>query len=613
MLSSYYLSYDTSESNQSSYLFYNVSLTEKNTWLEIPEPDVPISDKSSSSLVKILKEQNASNDKIQEDESLSKRITFTKSKIKHFNLKPQVKSSSLMSSPEINNQIQRNKIPFIEFQSYDIQQIKLRKEITNEEIEANEKLVKEYELNKIKKEEKERNEKEASKRKCIQQFNKAKKKEFDSSKFTFDSYGKVIQMKPINYETLFENNTEFIQSKPNVKHPPNVTCDNTNVIKENETPKEEKVIKNVEFFSIENNDYEYLPKKSILKKSKFKIPPGGNNFDIINPEVGVRIIDENNRKKEGSKNFNLKYNKTSIYDYSHLVNESIQYNDNMVKRGFISEQQVISENINNIHLNMNINTNTTDTQSQPYYGYKDNIISSNNPLVQNATKQIPLPHITTVNHEINSISPSYISTQSNPLINYTSLTHNDISNNNNNGNINIITTHMISSRNKIYRGNSNENQLHIKNMTSFKEFQRSIEIYQNDSSINIKQYHNYRDIHNKKRSHILYKRNASDFGEMFKHTFKTINVFQKDNKYNDVDGFNSKLIQNETRQNINNVPLRNVQLFKRLPKGNKIKELGLNIVNVKMPRERKFNLNQYNDITQQKYAMIHKRKTSMGL
>ena len=519
-----------------------------------------------------------------------------------------------MSSPEINNQNKRNKIPFIEFQSYDIQHIKLRKEITNEEIEANEKLVKEYELSKIKKEEKERNEKEASKRKRIQQFNKAKKKEFDGSKFTFDSYGKVIQMKQINYETLFENNTEFIQSKPNVKHPPSVICNNTKMIKENEIPKEEKVIKNEDFFSIENNDYEYLPKKSNFKKSKFKIPPGGNNFDIINPEVGVRIIDEDNKKKEGSKDFNLKYNKTSIYDYSQLVNESMQYNDNLVKRGFISEQQLMSENNNNIHLNINTNTNTTDTQSQLYYGYKYNIISSNNPLIQNATKQIPLPHITTVNHEINSISPSYISTQSNPLINYTSPTHNSNSNNNNNGNINIITTHMISSRNKIYRGNSNENQLHIKNMTSFKEFQKSIEIYQNDSSsINIKQYHNYRDIHNKKRSHMLYKRNASDFGEMFKHTFKTNNVFQTDNIYNDVDGFNSKLIKNETRQYINNVPLRNIQLFKRLPKGNKIKELGLNIVNVKMPRERKFNLNQYNDITQQKYAMIHKRKTSMGL
>ena len=112
---------------------------------------------------------------------------------------------------------------------------------------------------------------------------------------------------------------------------------------------------------------------------------------------------------------------------------------------------------------------------------------------------------------------------------------------------------------------------------------------------------------------MIFKRNASDFGEMFKQTFKTNNVFQKENIYNDVDGFNSKIIKNETRQYMHNIPIRNIQLFKRLPKGNKMKELGINIVNVKMPRERKINLNKYNDITQQKYAMIHKRKTSMGL
>ena len=152
MLFSYYLCYDTSESNQSPYLFYNVSLTETNTWFEIPEPNTPMYDRSSSSLVKTFKEQNASNDKIQEDESISKRTTFTKSKIKHFNLKHQVNIPSLMSPPEMNNQNKKHKVPFIEFQSYDIQHIKLRRDVTNEEIEENEKLVKEYELNKLNRE-----------------------------------------------------------------------------------------------------------------------------------------------------------------------------------------------------------------------------------------------------------------------------------------------------------------------------------------------------------------------------------------------------------------------------------------------------------------------------
>ena len=64
---------------------------------------------------------------------------------------------------------------------------------------------------------------------------------------------------------------------------------------------------------------------SLLEKSaneNEKILPSGSNFDIISPNVGV-IIKENQNVKEGSKEFNKYFNKYSVSDYDKMLNDYI--------------------------------------------------------------------------------------------------------------------------------------------------------------------------------------------------------------------------------------------------------------------------------------------------
>jgi hypothetical protein len=91
-------------------------------------------------------------------------------------------------------------------------------------------------------------------------------------------------------------------------------------------------------------------------------------------------------------------------------------------------------------------------------------------------------------------------------------------------------------------------------------------------------------------------------------------MFKNENMFHDIDEFNSSVIRDDASKYVinNRNNQNNLDVFNRLHKGNKIKELGVKIVNVKMPRERKFNLNQYSDI-EKKYSIIHRRKQSMGI
>ena len=609
-----------------SPLFYDTSITETNTWIEIPQPDAPMLDRSAGTLIKTSKDQtiivkgsvrpsiksiSSIKDNIPEVESLqeqklsqslSQSSIVTKSQLipspsslrqeikkeaKKENIKKEIKKPQIINNnPSPDDKTKKKKAALVEFPSYDIPNFKFTRD-QRMEPDENERLRKEFEMNNNKKIEMAKREIEAAKIKRIHQFNVATKKEFDGSRYTFDSSGKIIHMKRLNYESLFQNCNEFGKSKLAVKNPPSGVF-TQDIYKKDETTTEE-VIKNDVFSINDVEQFQFMQKKNRFKKTKNNIAPSGSNFDIIKPEVGVVVVGEDNRKKEGSKDFNIKYNKTSIYDYSRLLNESMIYNDNMVKRGVISEIIDQQHNLNsNLHEITPNNNDISNNEQQPYYGYKDNFTSSNNPLIQDSTKQVTFPQIVT-SHEMGIMQPSFISTQSNPLIAQTSIGSN--------------RSHHHLIKTKVYKGGTDEDTIHIKNYDSFKDFQKSLEMLPYEYSLSMKPYYNTKNL----------KRNASDMGDVFKYANKK-QMFKNENMFHDIDEFNSSVIRDDASKYVvnNRNNQNNLDVFNRLHKGNKIKELGVKIVNVKMPRERKFNLNQYSDI-EKKYSIIHRRKQSMGI
>ena len=109
------------------------------------------------------------------------------------------------------------------------------------------------------------------------------------------------------------------------------------------------------------------------KSSNEAIDISGNNFELVNPEVGVVITNENeNRKKEGGFDYLKKYNKPSMNDYSKL-----SYNSQN-SRNFSSYMSMNNNNSNN-----SIDDNIKDyDEQQPYVGYKEEFNDNNNPLLQ---------------------------------------------------------------------------------------------------------------------------------------------------------------------------------------------------------------------------------------
>ena len=106
-------------------------------------------------------------------------------------------------------------------------------------------------------------------------------------------------------------------------------------------------------------------------KNNTEIKISGNNFELVEPSVGVVISNENfNQKKDGGFDYLKKYNKPSMNEYSKL---SI----NSINNGNILSSYSINDNINNYK----------NKEEQNYIGFKQEF-DENNPLFQDVN-QIP--------------------------------------------------------------------------------------------------------------------------------------------------------------------------------------------------------------------------------
>ena len=219
-------------------------------------------------------------------------------------------------------------------------------------------------------------------------------KDFEPDKLTFDSNGQIIK-KRTNLEEIKKDfnkpklkiidfNSKSLETpikeRKSIKQ--KISINRIRSINRNKPIKAKEIKEEKEQIIFNPNDKKDIDVDRIYfrKSSNEAIDISGNNFELVNPEVGVVITNENeNIKKEGGFNYLKKYNKPSINDYSKL---SYNSQNSRIFSSYMPENNNYN-NSNNNSINDNINYNMKDyDDEQSYVGYKEEFSDNNNPLLQ---------------------------------------------------------------------------------------------------------------------------------------------------------------------------------------------------------------------------------------
>ena len=290
---------------------------------------------------------------------------------------------------------------YVEFPSYKIPDEKFKK---NEELpeviklrEERKELIKQKILESL--EEKKRI--EELKQKNNSKYEKLSKEEILLQKklkihnFTIDFKGEIVFVKKIPLENLMD---EFgiIQSKQiqinnqiDKKTSVNVSQNFNNENSEKETiNSKEKDIEIIYNNNITNSSINYNTNNPIQKKfisahnkiksilpfrninlNKQREQPSGSNFEIFNPEVGVKIT-EDQKIKNGGNNYLKKFNKYSIIDFNNTLRETNDFMRSMNKTiNLIGVNH--KNNLTNDFTNIN-NTNNILNKTNVNFHQKEN-------------------------------------------------------------------------------------------------------------------------------------------------------------------------------------------------------------------------------------------------
>ena len=438
-----YINYMKTNYNEDIYFWKNPKPVE-GKWMEIAEPDIgeydrfegafarikevsPKTKKPTISRIKegfeneinsvdinegktleeIEKEKNNKNKRVQVRKKLSnfennENKTNTMNNINNninTNIKEEEKSTNKQDKMPKINKINKKMIMF-NFPTADIPDID--REFKHEEYDPPDvnKLRKEVE-EEIKKREKEKKiridaAKIIKKKEDNEKINK-KVKLLDSNKYTFDPEGKIISFKHYRIDNLtrdfafIKNGIKEMDIKAaNKKKKGAVIISEKNENDESEKINEE-VIKNPMMEEEERKEKSQAEKTN---EKKEKIIPSGSNFQIILPNIGV-VIKENQNIKEGGREFNKFFNKYSINDYDKILKEYVPLQNKSKIRNKMellginttnniktkTSESADSTKINNSQNNLN-NVNKTFN-----YNY-ETINSNNNPLLTTNDLQI---------------------------------------------------------------------------------------------------------------------------------------------------------------------------------------------------------------------------------
>ena len=253
----------------------------------------------------------------------------------------------------------------LEMTSHDLKNIDMTYNFFNNSKE-NYLLRKERELVLVQKE-KDRLKEEQRKRKEKQKiFKMQTKKNFESNILTFDPNGKIIRKHLPNINTIKK---DWPQPKLLIKEK------NSKIIPMEKRGSILKPIKQIinkaKIESIIYNPKDKIKTIDLENKTKInndEIKISGNNFELVEPSVGVVISNENeNKRKEGGFEYIKKYYKPSMNEYSKLS----------INNGNKLSSYTINDNINN----------GKSPEDPNYIGFKEEF-NDNNPLFQDVY-QVP--------------------------------------------------------------------------------------------------------------------------------------------------------------------------------------------------------------------------------
>ena len=148
-----------------------------------------------------------------------------------------------------------------------------------------------------------------------------KKKLIDTNRLTFDSNGNIIQFRPYKLDNLMK---DFAITKNIIRSPENkVEIISTTKKRKNKEKKEKEVLQE----EIIKNEEEKKVKEvnnitNSLNTEREKFIPSGSNFQIISPNYGV-VIKENNQLKEGPRDFSKYFKKYSLQDYDKMLSDYV--------------------------------------------------------------------------------------------------------------------------------------------------------------------------------------------------------------------------------------------------------------------------------------------------
>ena len=387
---------------------------------------------------------------------------------------------------------------------------------------------------------------------------KKPKKLFDAKHLTFDSNGKIINFHPYKLEKLQK---EFTLIKNLIKGEPKTEIPKTNRRKRNTYLNKERTQD-----STKNNEEEKKAKEIVEKpvpmfeektvKEKDKYIPSGSNFNIISPNIGV-TIKENNKFKQGTKEFSKYFQKYSLRDYDKMLNDFVPLQNKTLLK---NQLKTLNSSSSNDFLSTKLSKKISNNLMANSYD-----LNINNPLLTDA-QSMTINNNMNLNQNINSS----LNINNNNLLS---------SNFNNTLNNNIISYKSINTENSIImkKLGLGSLKLEIENLKDLSTINPTL-LTRTNRLKNIFRYDSYKDYKNYRTK----KENK-------------INIFSELNKkiMNNRDWGND-LTENKSRNMDMGFNDDNRRFGRHISKQQILRELGSNIlsgIKIKLPRDRKVDIN----------------------
>ena len=403
----------------------------------------------------------------------------------------------------------------------------------------------------------------------INKGNFVKEIKFDSEKLTFDPDGRIIKFKPLNINILANDfkqlKHKFEIQKPLKKMPSTKKIFNRVIKRKSSikaTKNEIKIIKNPA-------DDPELNRGLFIKinpEKKTKVIQSGNNFNLMFPNIGV-VMKEEDKIKKGNRDFGKFFKKYSLEDYDKILKEYLPKQNQELVKNHLKRMQSSSELGNNKGNLMSLSMNNSKNFYNNSFDFPNPLINQDN--LENET------NLSNINSPISQRN-SFKNINANTFNNFKNATMNNSSILNNNFN----NSSMTNRSNKFHIFNQNRNGfIKLKNVSN-SSLKIELDLL---NDLDLKNQFLSPDNKRKKFENIFSKRYQ--------------NIFKKETKENevskDLNDLNKKIIRdvgwgNDTSKK--NSSSQNIIKPKQYNKSQIFRELGNNFLNnfkLKLPRDRK--------------------------